>query len=349
MATTQSPYIQKILIVRLGSLGDIIHALPAQQLLHHCLPHTEIHWLTESAYVPLLEAAPGVTRVWVAGLRKWSWQSSTKPFLHLMRALRREHFDLAFDFQGLVKSAIVARVSGARMVAGFGAELTRERLASSFYSREAVTQPGEKLHVVDLNLRLAHQPGCTNGAGPIIPLRIPDASIRLVREKLAKQGIHRPVLLNPGAGWVTKVWPINQYAALAVRIQQELGIPVVLTYGPGEERVVEAFQQAGTNVFSFPTSIMELAALCRESRLMVAGDTGPLHLAVALRTPTVAIMGPSAVWRNGPYTDADIVVKRQLPCSDCYKRTCDKFICMDIPVEQVFAAVRERLRAVEQS
>jgi len=349
MATIQLPHIQKILIVRLGSLGDIVHTLPAQQSLHHCLPDAEIHWLTESAYAQLVEAVPGVTRVWVAGLRKWSWQSSTRPFLHLMRALRREHFDLAFDFQGLVKSAVVARVSGARMVAGFGVELTRERLASAFYSHQAATKPGEKLHVVDLNLRLAHQPGCVNGAGPIIPLRIPDACSRLVRQELAKHGIKQPILLNPGAGWVTKLWPATQYAALAHRIQQELGIPVVLTYGPGEERVVEAFQQAGANVFSFPTSIMELAALCRESRLMVAGDTGPLHLAVALGIPTVAVMGPSAVWRNGPYTTADIVVKRQLPCSDCYKRTCDKFICMDIPVEQVFQAVKERLRAIEQS
>ncbi len=349
MATTQLPHIQKILIVRLGSLGDIIHTLPAQQLLHHCLPHAEIHWLTESAYAPLVEAVPGVTRVWVAGLRKWSWQSSPQPLARLIRALRREHFDMAFDFQGLLKSAVVARVSGARLVAGFGAELTRERLASAFYSHQAAAKPGENLHVVDLNLRLAHQPGCANGVGPIIPLRIPDASTRLVRQELTKHGIKQPILLNPGAGWVTKLWPASQYAALAHRIEQKLGIPVVLTYGPGEERVVEAFQQAGANVLSFPTSIMELAALCRESRLMVAGDTGPLHLAVALGTPTVAIMGPSAVWRNRPYTAADIVVKRQLPCSGCYKRTCDKFICMDIPVEQVFEAVKERLQATEKS
>ncbi len=348
MATTQLPHIQKILIVRLGSLGDIIHTLPAQQSLHHCLPDAQIHWLTESAYVPLLETVPGVTRVWVAGLRKWSWQSSPKPFLGLIRALRREHFDLAFDFQGLLKSAVVARVSGARLVAGFGAELTRERLASAFYSHQAAAKSEEKLHVVDLNLRLAHQPGCANGIGPVIPLGIPDAPTRLVRQKLANHGINRPILLNPGAGWETKLWPATQYAALAARIQHELGIPVVLTYGPGEEAVVGAVQEAGASVFSFPTSILELAALCRESRLMVGGDTGPLHLAVALGTPTVAIMGPSAVWRNGPYTAGDIVVKRQLPCSDCYKRTCDKFICMDISVEQVFEAVVKRLRAAEQ-
>jgi len=347
MPTSQIPRIQKILIVRLGSLGDIIHTLPAQQLLHRCLPHAQIHWLTEHSYAPLVETVPGVTRVWVAGLRKWSWGSSPKPFLRLIRALRREHFDLAFDFQGLLKSAVVARVSGARRVAGFGAELTRERLASTFYSHQAVAKQEEKLHVVDLNLRLAHQPGCVNGIGPVIPLQIPEASTRLVQQKLANQGINRPILLNPGAGWVTKLWPAAQYATLAGRIQQKLRIPVVLTYGPGEEAVVEEVQKAGASVLSFPTSILELAALCRESRLMVAGDTGPLHLAVAMGTPTVAIMGPSAVWRNGPYTAGDIVVKRQLPCSDCYKRTCDRFICMDIPVEQVFSAVKKRLGLAE--
>ncbi|MFB3903419.1 MAG: glycosyltransferase family 9 protein [Acidobacteriota bacterium] len=343
MVTTELPSIQKILIVRLGSLGDIIHAMPAQQLLHRCLPQAQIHWLTESAYTPLVEIVPGVTRVWVAGLRQWSWQSSPKPFIRLIRGLRRERFDLAFDFQGLVKSAIVARVSGARLVAGFAAELTRERMASAFYTRQAAVAPGEKLHVVDLNLRLAGQWGCMNGVGPVIPLQIPEASVRLVREKLAQHRISRPVLLNPGAGWATKLWPPSQYAALAQRIRQQLGIPVVVTYGPREEGVIEAVRKAGADICGFPTSILELAALCRESRLMVAGDTGPLHLAVALGTPTVAIMGPSAVWRNRPYTPEDIVVKRELPCSDCYKRTCDKFICMDIPVEQVFQAVVKRL------
>ena len=348
MPTSELPPIHKLLIVRLGSLGDIIHTFPAQQLLHHCLPKAEIHWLTEGSYAQLVETLPGVTRVWVAGLRKWSWQSSPKPFVRLISALRHEHFDLAFDFQGLLKSAVVARASGARHVAGFAAEMTRERLASAFYTHQAAPKPGEKLHVVDLNLRLAHQRGCSNGAGPLIPLRIPDASTYLVRDKLARQGINRPILLNPGAGWATKLWPPRQYAALARKIEQDLKISVVLTYGPGEEGVIEAVRQAGANAFSFPTSILELAALCRESRLMVAGDTGPLHLAVALGTPTVAIMGPSAIWRNGPYTSADIVVKRQLPCSDCYKRTCDNFICMDIPVDQVFQAVVKRLGAAER-
>lgn len=344
MPPSQLAQIQKILIVRLGSLGDIVHAFPAQQLLHHCLPQAEIHWLTEKAYAPLIETVPGITRVWIAGLRKWSWQSSPKPFVRLIRALRQERFDVAFDFQGLVKSAAAARLSGAGLVAGFSAGLTRERMASAFYSRRATARAEEKLHVVDLNLRLAHQPGCVDGVGPVIPLQIPEVATRAVQDRLAKQGIRRPILLNPGAGWATKLWPPSRYGALAERIQQELRIPVVVTFGPGEEDVIEAVRRSAVDVCSFPTSILELAALCQEARLMVAGDTGPLHLAVALGTPTVAIMGPSATWRNRPYTPDDIVVRRNLPCSDCYKRTCDKFICMEIPLEQVFDAVVERLR-----
>ncbi|RPI29442.1 MAG: lipopolysaccharide heptosyltransferase family protein [Acidobacteria bacterium] len=355
MARNQRPAIRKILIVRLGSLGDIIHAMPAQQQLHRCLPLAEIHWLTETAYVPLLESVPGITRIWVAGLRKWSWRGSSRPFVQLIRALRREHFDLALDFQGLLKSAIVARLSGARLVAGFGPALTRERLASSFYSDRVAAKPEEKLHVVDLNLRLAERPGCTNGnhappfdstaprRAPIIPLEIPEAAGSRVRQKLAENRIERPILLNPGAGWATKLWPAGHYAQLAGRIQDELEIPVVLTYGPGEESIIEEVKQATSGCCSFPTSIPELAALCRESRLMIAGDTGPLHLAVALGTPTVAILGPSPIWRNGPYDPADLVVKRHLPCSNCLKRTCDQFICMNIAVEEVFDAVVRRL------
>ncbi len=353
MATHPSFSPRKILIVRLGSLGDIVHALPAQQQLHRMHPEAQIHWLTESPYVPLLTCVPGITKVWVVGLRQWSWRSSTKPFVKLLGRLRQERFDLALDFQGLMKSAAVAKLSGARHVHGFGAASTRERLASIFYSHRVEPRPEENLHVVEMNLRLAvQQPNSSNGGSQqfsgngrasLVPLQIPEEAAKSVREKLAESRIDRPILLNPGAGWVTKQWPAHKYASLARRIQEELRVPVVLTHGPGEEDIIEEIQQAGPRFCSFPTTILELAALCRESRLMVAGDTGPLHLAVALGTPTVAIMGPSAVWRNGPHAPADIVIKRHLPCSNCYKRTCDQFICMNIPVDEVFNAVVRRL------
>jgi heptosyltransferase I len=337
--------VRKILIVRLSALGDIVHAIPAQQSLHERFPDAEIHWLTEGAFVPLVASVTGVTRVWDAGLRAWSWTSSPRPFLQLLKELRRQRFELAFDFQGLTKSALLTRLSGARATVGFSSVLTREHLASVFYSVRASIQPGEKLHVVDLNLRLTSDPGARLNRSTRLPIQVPEELQKAIDDRLSENGIRNPVVINPGAGWVTKMWPAEEYARLAERIENELKLPVIITYGPGEERIVSRMQNTWRSgpFCSFPTSIMELAALCRRARLMIAGDTGPLHLAVAMGTPTVAIMGPTTAWRNGPYCSADVVVQHRLPCSDCYKRKCDNFICMNIPGDQVFEAVLSRL------
>jgi heptosyltransferase-1 len=333
--------IRKVLIVRLGAFGDIIHTVPAQQRIRECLSECEIHWITEQRFVPFLEAAPGIARIWVAGLKTWSWPSSLGPFLRLVRALRRERFDAAIDFQGLLKSAILARAAGARLT--IGPAQTRERLASTFYSRRPPVVAGDRRHIIDLNLGLVDLLGCKSDGPARFALTIPEATRRRVDELLAQHGIDRPVLLNPGAGWVTKLWPPERWAELAERIRA-MGLPVAISYGPGEEAVAQAVLNATiSGLPSLQTSLLELAALCERARLMVAGDTGPLHLAAALGVPTVAILGPTSGWRNGPYSSADIVVKRELPCSDCYKRTCSQFICMNIQVEEVLGAVVHRL------
>jgi lipopolysaccharide heptosyltransferase I len=337
---------RKILIVKLGSFGDIIHTIPAQQhILRHC-PDAEIHWLTEPPYQELLRQIPGIQQVWLADTKRWRKQISSLPeSVQLIRSLRHQHFDLALDFQGLVKSATLARLSGARQVVGFSRNQSREPASAYFYSDTLDGDNGSKPHAIEINLALTRSLDCSpNGASPLIPLNIPEAAFTYVDRQLALAGIQHPVLINPGAGWITKRWPAQNYGRLLPRLQEELNLPVVVTYGPGEEELVERMEKAaGCHLVAFPTDFSQLAALCRRSKLMVAGDTGPLHLAVALGTATVAILGPTAPWRNGPFVPEDVVVKRYLPCSDSYKRTCDQFICMDIPVEDVFDAVVQRL------
>lgn len=340
---------QRILLVRLSALGDIVHAIPAQQWLAERFPGAEIHWLTQPPYHDLLERVPGISRIWLADTAKWR----TRPWTFvpaaadLARSLRSQRFDLALDFQGLLKSAFLARLAGPRMLVGFDRPALREPAAHWFYSRSVAPEPGERLHAIERNLWLAGHRTPQNGASPRVPLEIPERARTYVREQLRRRGVEiPPVLVNPGAGWETKLWPARNYGTLAAEIQQRLKIPVVLTWGPAEELLAqEAKTAAPIPLVTFPTSLVELAALLEESRLMVAGDTGPLHLAVALGLPTVAILGPTTPWRNGPYSQQDRVVKRFLPCSDCYKRTCDAFICMDIPVQDVFEAVVQRLQA----
>ena len=336
----------KVLIVRLGALGDILHALPAQQLLHTRLPGATIDWLAEPHYIPLLRCVPGIRKAWPANLRRWKSDSSDAPeVVRLIRSLRRERFDMVVDFQGLLKSAVLARIAGRGQVVGFRAERFKEKGTGWLYTHREEGESDLSQHVIDGNLRLIKRFVGGNNATPLVPFEISREDQEYVSRRLSDFKIRSPVLLNPGAGWVTKRWPASEYGRLARMIVEHLGLPVAVTYGPGEEDLVEELrQQAGVNnLVAFATTITQLAALCRLSRLMVAGDSGPLHLAVSTGTPVVAILGPTATARNGPYSEADIVVKRDLPCSNSYKRVCNEFICMDIPAETVLQAVQRRL------
>ena len=339
----------KILIVRLGSLGDILHTVPTQQQLSRCFPDAEIHWMVEPPYDALLRHIPGISKIWLAATRKWRHHiSSSLEIIHLVRSLRNERFTVALDFQGLLKSAVLAKLSGAHRIIGFAPERFKEPSAGYFYSETAVGDDGSKRHAVEINTQLARFLGCRESViAPLVPLQIPPTALSYVDQNLRELKIKQPILINPGAGWITKLWPAENYAQLSVRVEEELNIPTVFTYGPGEEDLMEKVRKAinPRPVTSFPTDILQLAALCQRARLFVGGDTGPLHLAVALGIPTVAILGPTSAWRNGPFNPDDRVVKRQLFCSNSYKRTCDKFICMDIPVQEVFDSVAQRLQA----
>lgn len=336
---------RKALIVRLGSLGDIIHTIPAQQQLVRRHPSIEIHWLTEPPYQDFLRQVKGVSRVWTADTQRWRRRiSSLRELGGLLRQLRRQNFDLAVDFQGLLKSAVLTRLSGAEQVLGFATEQVRERASLWLYTQRVPVPEGR--HVIQTCLDLVNFPNQSQSVDPRIELRIPEPAARYVDRKLAKLSMERPILINPGAGWETKLYPAGDYSRLADRIQQQLHLPVILTYGPGEESLIERVRAGAKHpVRSFPTSVLQLAALCRRARLLIGTDTGPLHLAVALGTPTVALLGPTPPWRNGPLNSHDQIVRRDLPCSNCHKRTCDEFICMDISVDTLLKAVVRRLEA----
>ena len=337
----------KILIVRLGALGDIIHAIPAQQAIASQYPEAEIHWLTKPAYRDLLNCVEDLARVWVfddSGLRSYpsrflsDWWSLTKQ-------LRAEKFDYVFDFQGLLISAFLARNARARQSFGFQPERFKETGCSWLYDVAIEGEADLSRHVVETNSRLVSRALETGPVEARISLNLSQRDLTYVNEQLSSREMDRPILINPGAGWKTKLWDPVCYGELALLIEEELGIPVLFTYGPGEEKLLETIREACPTlpVRTFPSTIPQLAALCQQSRLMIAGDCGPLHLAVAQGTPTVAILGPTNPTRNGPFNSQDLVVKRELPCSDSYRRTCSEFICMNIPVAQVFETVAQRL------
>jgi heptosyltransferase-1 len=268
--------VKSILIVRLGAMGDIIHALPGAASLKHSFPDARITWVVEPAWVPLLEGNGFVDRLLVfrrADPRSWK---------RTREELRAERYDLAVDFQGLAKSALIAHLARPERIAGFGSRVVRERPAGLFYSTRVASSA---VHVVDQALDLAAGAGATNllRAFPLPP-GVPEG--RLPEGPFA--------LASPLAGWTSKQWPLEYYARLAELLREKLGTPLVLNGAPGAVPAV-----AGT--LPHESGIPGLIDATRRAALVIGVDSGPLHLAAALNKSGVAIYGPTDPVRNGPY------------------------------------------------
>ena len=339
---------RKILIVRLSSLGDIIHTLPAFRSLRERFPGARIDWLVERRLAFLPGAVAGIDQVIpidTHALRarftdRESWRRLYEP----LRMVRGRRYDVVIDFQGLIKTALLTRLSGAVLRIGFSKELVREKPAHWFYHRTA-KDPGTAMHVARLNLLLAQEAGATAGELSA-SLTVSDEDDRAIGSRLLREQLSGFVIINPGGGWPTKRWEPARYGALAAKIEKELGLRVVVTTGPGEEMLYQQIAAACAERLPahFPVPFLQLIPLLTRARLLVGGDTGPLHLACALGTPVVGIMWPTSPVRNGPWSGQDEAVVHQLPCSFCNGRTCPTANeCLDIPVEEVFAAVVRRL------
>jgi heptosyltransferase-1 len=264
----------RILVVRLGSMGDVIHALPAVASLKHSFPHSRLSWIVRPRWAPLLEGNPFLDEI-------IPFERTMGGIAETWRRLRREHFDLAVDLQGLIQSAIVASAARPDKIAGFHRSQVRERPAAWFYSTIAETSGP---HVVDRNLELVAAAGASS---LLRSFPIPDG----VPEGQLPDG--KFVLASPLAGWGSKQWPLEYYAEVARRIH----MPLVLNGPPGTESVLAGIAGAQVNV----SGIAGLIHATRRAHAVIGLDSGPLHLAAALSKPGVAIFGPTDPARNGPY------------------------------------------------
>jgi heptosyltransferase I len=329
----------KALLVRLSSIGDVVHTLPALAALRDA--GFESGWAVEPASRTLLDGNPALARVVpVPPARGFDWGAARAA----LGAARRAGYDVALDFQGLWKSAGWARLSGALRVVGFAGPWRREP-ASRVLLRETVPLPEAALHVIDKNLALLRALGIDALGLREFPLPALDAESGRVGAQLTAIGLRRFVILNPGGGWGTKQWPAEGFGALA-RSLAERGLASLVTWGPGEEALADRVVAAsgGAAVRGFGTTLRELVALLRRADLLVAADTGPLHLACAVGTPVVGLYGPTDPARNGPFAPADVVVRRVPPCAPCHRRDCPHAgVMARIPVEEVVAAAERRL------
>lgn len=336
---------ERILVVRLGSLGDLIHALPAVALMRAAWPSAEIDWVVEQAHAELLMLVPDLSRVIVLGRRTAGGWWST------IRELRARRYDIAIDLQGLVKSAALARGSGAGRVVGFDRVGLREPAARLFYSESVVV--GEGRHVIEKNLALVRSltPGPQDSGTPMPPLRFPlsDAASPAL-DALRAQGIGEFAVINPGAAWPNKRWPPQLFGEVSRVIRSTYGWTPVVLWGPGEQAIAQAVVDgsAGSAVCAPATTLADLVAIARAAKLFVSGDTGPLHIAGATATPIVALFGPTTPARNGPWDDRDVSISRYDSCDCHYKRQCHRqptWCLGDVTVDDVTRAIARRVGA----
>ncbi len=330
----------RILIVRLGAFGDIVHALPALAALKRAFPGAAIDWLVDHRYAALLHLVPLLDRRLVVPRR------TAGGWLEVVREVRRLRYDVALDLQGLLKSAALAKASGARRVIGFSGGHLREPVARLFYS--GVQDPGPAgRHVIEKNLALLG----TLGIGSVewaFPIATPPTEVVVTLRRALEIAEDAPfALINPGAGWSNKRWPSDRFGALAAWVRERHGLPTAVVWGPGEEGLAREVADAsqGAARVAPPTTIADLVALAHAASLMASGDSGPLHIAAAVGTPIVGLYGPTAAERNGPWSADDVVVSRHASCLCHHRRQCraDTWCLADITTEEVAAAVDRRL------
>lgn len=308
----------RILVIRLGSMGDVICALPAVASLKHSIPHSKIAWIIEPKWSVLLEGNPYVDSVILFDRR------TPASLRTAWRQLRETRFDFTVDFQGLIKSALVASVARTDRIFGFDSEAARESVAAWFYSKRV---PRRGFHAVERNLDLA----AAAGASSILrtfPLPPGKAEGELPAGPF--------VLASPMAGWGAKQWPLEYYLKLGERLQQELRLPLVLN-------APEPIRVPGT--FTHVSGLLGLIDATRRAVAVVGVDSGPLHLAAALGKPGVAIYGPTDPARHGPYGNT-FTVLRSPQAVTSYRRTSEPDASMrDISPEQVIEVGRPILAA----
>jgi lipopolysaccharide heptosyltransferase I len=301
----------KIAIVKLSALGDVIHALPVARALRRHFPAASITWIVEAREYAILRDHPDLDRVLPVDTRLWRrliWRPAGARQVwgklgRLRLRVRRARFDVALDLQGLLKSGLLTAYTGAPIRIGFAAAHSRE--GNFLFTNRRVTPPREAVHVVEQYLSLLAPLGVPAAPPEFHVPERPDAD-RRIADYLGEHGwksSDRVVALNPGAGRTEKQWPVAHFRVLADRLATEAGARVLLLWGPDE---IHMARQIGLGLGSRPllappTDLDELNALLRRCSLMIANDTGPLHLAAAVGTPALGLYGPTSAARNGPY------------------------------------------------
>jgi len=364
--TAGAPRFNSLLVVRLSAMGDIIHTLPAAAALRRAFPYATLGWLVEERWAELLctlryprsgrrsSQRPLVDRVHSVNTAEWRHAPfSFNTWLQMasgLSELRGIRYGAAIDFQGAIRSALLARWSGAPVV--YGSAQPRENAASMFYTRKVLLNTNGT-HVVEQARELAQT---VTSTAPFLPKSPPIPAIEAPVEFPVDPDAENRVagltadgngfaILNPGAGWGAKRWPAERYGQVAKELAKD-GLCSLVNYGPGEEHLALAVETASEGTArKISCSVSELIALTRRARLFIGGDTGPMHLASALKIPVVAIFGPTNPARNGPFGTRSAVLRNASSVTDHTRRREPEQGLLEITVAEVVGAARKLLQS----
>ena len=338
---------KNILVIKLSAIGDVIHALPVAAAIKDTYPQAHLTWVVEPPAYELVKAVPCIDEIVLFRKKEFkSLRGFWSNFRPLRRVLHSRSYDVSLDLQGLFKSAAIARVAGAKLRLG----TANMRELSSKVS-QPVIGPNANGHIVERYLDVARRIGCQTDKARF-PLEITEEVQRSAAKTLVEAGMqpNNPyVVLAVGANWPNKRWPVKSYAALSDWLYSRNLIPVIIGGGAVDGNIAETIEQATeippVNIIG-KTTLPELAHVLQKAKAVVGGDTGPVHLAAGLKTPTIMLMGPTDANRNGPYGQPEHAIETNRPCKYCWRRACPKQIdCLAaIHEEQVENMIAEILR-----
>lgn len=316
---------RRILLIKPSALGDVVHSLPVLRLIRRRFPEAHIAWLINPGFAGLIEGHPDLNEV-IRFERKRFGRSlvdrqARAAFLGFSRELRDRRFDLVIDLQGLFRSGWLAWQTRAAVRVGFS---NARELAAAFYThRVRVGNPD--VHAIERYLTVARAIGCD--AGPIeFDFAITDADRASTAAMVAPAGESYAVML-PGTNWRTKRWPVEHFSAVSDGLRRERGLRSVVAGGAEDRPLGEAIESAVN--LAGKTTLKQLVALLERAEVVIANDTGPMHIAAALGRPLVTVFGPTNPVRTGPYRRGDTIVRVKLPCSPCYSRVCSHCSCLN--------------------
>lgn len=307
----------RILLIKPSSLGDIVHTFPVVSAIKSQWPGSHITWLVKRQWAELVERAEGVDRVWPVEMTVRSW-------LREGRALRAERFDIAMDLQGLLRSAILARLSAAPIRIGFA----NGREGSPWFYTQRIPVLNPDIHAVDRYLSVVAALGVALPEKPRFRFRLPEEDVATVRELCRRRGlaVDSPwVAMNVGARWPTKRWPLTSFAAVVDQLQQAHLDPVVMIGSSDEREYTDRLRTLTKKPFidlSGEIPLGCLPALLSKATAIITNDSGPMHIAAAVGIPVVAMFGPTSAIRTGPYGTGHRVLVGSVPCSPCFSRVC---------------------------